>query len=363
MITIIGAGLAGLSLAYRLKQAGLDATILEANSVAGGRIQPAPHSMPTDHTSHQDLGPTWIWPYAQPVAKKWIDELGLSVFEQYDSGAGLIDHSVNEPAQQRMLQSQYGSVRITGGTHAIVQALLSHVKDAVHYEHEVLSGTYQKEQWQLSVKATQNKKTSTNVTTATHVVIATPLRLAATLLEPEREQAHELLRTLSSVETWMAPHAKVVAFYDTPFWRSSGLSGRIASQVGPLVETHDHCGPDGTPAALFGFSGVPAAARAANKDAFIDAVRAQLARCFGDAAPAPTSIVIRDWAFEPYTTTELDRNGSGQHPQLLHASVRQAHFNNTLWFAASETASVSPGLIEGAFARADQLAEELIRSY
>ena len=36
-VVVVGAGLAGLTCAYRLKQAGVDATIYEANSRVGGR--------------------------------------------------------------------------------------------------------------------------------------------------------------------------------------------------------------------------------------------------------------------------------------------------------------------------------------
>ena len=42
-VIVIGAGLAGLTCAYRLKQAGINATLYEANSRVGGRCWTCPH--------------------------------------------------------------------------------------------------------------------------------------------------------------------------------------------------------------------------------------------------------------------------------------------------------------------------------
>ena len=54
---IIGAGLSGLYLAYKLEQQGKDYLILEARDRLGGRIH--------DHDG-LDLGPTWFWPGQRP---------------------------------------------------------------------------------------------------------------------------------------------------------------------------------------------------------------------------------------------------------------------------------------------------------
>lgn len=60
--------------------------------------------------------------------------------------------------------------------------------------------------------------------------------------------------------TWMAGHAKVVAIYERPFWRDSGLSGFVSSRVGPLQEIHD-ASPEAGSGALFGFLGIPVEVR------------------------------------------------------------------------------------------------------
>lgn len=353
-ITIVGAGLAGLATAYRLNQSGLQVRVLEANNVVGGRIQPV-----SIEGSHQDLGPTWVWPYAQPVIQQWLDELGLALFDQYDSGAGLIDQSPSESAIQQNLPSQYGIARIKGGTHALIAALTNKLPQNVLIEHAVNHCTHVDGQWQLSVTTPEHKDKPLLIKTD-RLVVATPPRLASEMIETSETALSKAVDSLQQAETWMAPHAKVVALFESPFWRDAGLSGRVASQVGPLVEIHDHCGPDGTPAALFGFAGVPAQLRHDAKEQFVEAIKQQLKRCFGETAPTPTNIIIKDWAFEPYTSTEADRNGSGAHPHVLNPSVRAAHCDRSLWFGCSETASRSPGLIEGALARADELTQDII---
>ena len=148
--------------------------------------------------------------------------------------------------------------------------------------------------------------------------------------------------------------AKLVAVFATAFWRERGLSGRIASQVGPIVEAHDHCGEALLPAALTGFIGWPAHMRAQICEAaLIEAVRAQLANVFGANAPAPIAIHIADWSRERFTATEADRNGPMSHPNIAPAAVRALYWDGQLCFAGAECAALSPGLLEGALAAAE----------
>ena len=92
------------------------------------------------------------------------------------------------------------------------------------------------------------------------VTLTLPPRLAATCLQFEPSLPGELARRWRATSTWMAPHAKYVAVYDTPFWREQGLCGSARSSVGPMGESHDVSTPGGH-AALFGFLGVPARVR------------------------------------------------------------------------------------------------------
>lgn len=92
----------------------------------------------------------------------------------------------------------------------------------------------------------------------------------------------------------MAPQAKYVAIYDTPFWREQGLSGEGRSARGPLGEIHDASMPGGS-AALFGFLGVPARVRSTVSDEVLRThCRAQLVRMFGPLAATPKAEAIKD---------------------------------------------------------------------
>ena len=363
-VTIIGAGLSGLAIAYRLKAAGVSVSILEAADVIGGRIQPAvTHRLTENETDyiHQDLGPSWVWPYAQPVVEDWFDELNIQTFPQFEKGDVIVD--LQSELRQQFVPSQQGVTRIKGGTHALIQALSRELEGVMSCNHVVRacrndqSATTGKDQLTVDVQVNDEQKTSSTDV----LILALPPRKAAQLIVDVPEFS-DVSSVLNRTPTWMAAHAKVVMLYKTAFWRERGLSGRIVSQVGPLSEVHDHCGPDGQSAALFGFSGVPADLR---KDVaqFSAEVKAQLVRCFGQDAPLPEEIIVQDWACQRFIATDADLAGPMSHPAVMDEVVRQPHWNNRLWFAASETSTVSPGLIEGALARADAVADEVTRLY
>ena len=127
----------------------------------------------------------------------------------------------------------------------------------------------------------------------------------------------------------MAPHAKFVALYDRPFWRSAGLSGSAQSVVGPLAEIHDATTGSGSPA-LFGFVGVGADRRAAAGNELLKkACLDQLVRLFGGEAATPTSTLLMDWSAEIFTATIRDRV-AGVHPMPYRGAWVGATWQQTL---------------------------------
>ncbi len=160
----------------------------------------------------------------------------------------------------------------------------------------------------------------------------------------------------------MSTQAKAVALYERPFWRDAGLSGRIASKIGPLVEAHDHTSADNTTAAIFGFVGWPPEARRKDPDGLRQAILDQLAECFGKAAASPLLLVIQDWALNPHIVTELDLSLPESHPEVGPDILRKSHLDGRIHFAVSEVANTSPGLIEGALAIGEHVAFECLRA-
>ena len=92
-VLVVGAGLAGLTAARRLEQAGHDALVVEARDRVGGRTlsAPIPGADPDDPAAVLDLGAGWVGP-TQDRVLALIGELGLATFPTYDDGDNLAEH-------------------------------------------------------------------------------------------------------------------------------------------------------------------------------------------------------------------------------------------------------------------------------
>jgi len=114
-VIVAGAGPAGLTTAWRLQQAGVDALVVEARDRVGGRTLTHHVDRAVTHTDTAetgspagsdpvalDLGAGWVGP-GQDRVRALIDELGLTTFATYTVGANLIEH-------RRRLRSYRGTV-------------------------------------------------------------------------------------------------------------------------------------------------------------------------------------------------------------------------------------------------------------
>ena len=339
-VNVVGAGLAGLTAAVTLADHGIAVTVLEGADRIGGRI---------GTTAGCDLGPTWVWPPWQPVVATWLDHLGLNTFPQYDAGDGLLD-GYGGPVRRHPLPGQDGIARIVGGPAALTDALAARLPDGAIRLGQTVTAVTQ-DAGGLVVTAGDHR------IAAAHVILAVPPRLALDRLAPPDAALEAALR---ATPTWMARQAKVAATWSRPFWRDAGLSGRVASRTGPLVEVHDHSPPTGGRGALFGFCGWDAATRAADPDGLRRAILAQLMRCFGPEAGAPDDLIVMDWAQQPLICSEADRLELPQHPKVGPDILRQPHLNGRLWFAGAETAADHPGLIAGALLAGQTTAQRII---
>ena len=158
----------------------------------------------------------------------------------------------------------------------------------------------------------------------------------------------------------MAPHAKYIAIYDSPFWREQGLSGEARSAIGPLTEIHDASAPRGD-SALFGFIGVPADVRRdLSDDELRSHCRAQLTRLFGPLAAMPKGEVIKDWAREPTTATAADRHATAHYGTAPSAEVRLGIWRKRIVGIASEWSPVYAGYVAGAIEAATRGVQALL---
>lgn len=325
---IVGGGLAGLTAARVLHQSGHDVAILEARNRLGGR------ALTRDGV---DLGPAWIWPRMQPRVMALLQALGLETLAQWETGDVLFETA--DGVQRGAFPARYGdAARVRGGMGAVVDALAADLPDGAIHLGEVVSRMNLSDGLQVHGR-------DGSVWTPGRVIVAVPPPLVAQWsMTPE--WAHTRWAEMTRWPTWMAAHAKVVASYSQPFWRTAGLSGSAVSHVGPLVEIVDQSDPMLGVSALFGFVSWPAARRR-DQTAMRDAVLAQLARLFGPEAAAPDALHIMDWAAEPFTATDADRLPPQGHPPYGHPVVSEP-LGDRVFFAGAELSQRNGGLVEGA---------------
>lgn len=360
-IAIVGAGLSGLYAAYRLQQIGIaDYRIFEARPSPGGRVLTLSSAQMTAlkpgaaaTADFFDFGPSWFWPEYQLQLGQLVDTLGLGHYEQYETGDMIVELSYQGPVMRMPgYRSAPASMRISGGMGALIEALQRRLDPE-----RILTGQIVRRlrRTQAGVEVdTCDDRSGETAWQATHVLLALPPRLAQASIDFSPPLPEGLSRSWQQSATWMAPHAKYFATYETAFWRDQGLSGAGRSAVGPMAEIHDASTPSGQ-AALFGFIGVPATARKALAEGELLAqCRAQLARMFGPIAALPTAEFIKDWAADPFTAVEADWAGNAQHaaapPQAAESGPWAGHLNGV----GSEWSLEFPGYLAGAIDAVDR---------
>ncbi|MFT2111290.1 flavin monoamine oxidase family protein [Marinomonas sp. 2405UD68-3] len=338
-VAIIGGGLSGLMLALHLQEKGIDYQLYESRSRYGGRIK----SLKTG-TSGIDLGPSWFWP-GQYRMEKLTQSLSLGVFEQYSIGELLYEDERAQVHRGMGHASMQGSYRIEGGVSALIEKLRQSLPNEKLHTNTHVDKIEQSGQLHFS----NGKQHS-----ADYIVLAIPPRVIADLtFSPQLDK--EKLNALENIPTWMGGQAKFVATYDTPFWRQEGLSGDAISRRGPMIEIHDASSITGTPAALFGFVGIPASARINHQEEIKQASLHQLSRLFGEQALTPISYQLQDWATEPQSASNLDLQPLYHHPEYGLPTTLSSVWEEKILLGATEFTNDCGGYMEGALARAEEL--------
>jgi len=353
-ILIVGGGLSGLYLAWQLEQQGRDYVLVEARDRFGGRIQSEKYTNEAG-TGYFDLGPAWFWP-GQPRIAKLIAELGLKQFDQYYKGDLVYEDEAGRVHRGRGHASMQGSFRLDGSLTALMDALVDQLPRDRLFKNQKVSSLSLKNMITAQTHGAHDKLAKI---TASKVVLALPPRVAEARIIFSPELSSQSLTAMRNVPTWMAGHAKILAIYDTAFWREDGLSGDAMSRRGPMIEIHDASPADGGPYALFGFLGIPAQVREKHRDEVLEAARQQLARIFGPTAGNPVHIVQQDWAFEVETATKLDHAALSYHPQYGLPDGLDGLWDNRLIFGSTEVAAEFGGYLEGALEAADAAFESL----
>jgi monoamine oxidase len=354
-VAIVGAGLSGLYAAWLLERQGIrDYVLLEARDTLGGRIAsfnapgPAlPDAAAMNSNDRFDLGPTWFWPDYQRELHQLVEDLGLDRFAQFETGDMVVERAPNAPpSRMRGYVNTPASVRLMGGMGSLVDAL----HRALGPECIRTGQTVRQLRSTVSHVEVDSEDATGHSTTwhAEHLLLALPPRLAEAAVSFAPPLPLPLAQQWRATPTWMAPHAKYIAIYETPFWREQGLSGEGRSAIGPLGEIHDASMPGGS-AALFGFFGLAAPVRQRVADDVLRAhCRAQMVRLFGPQAATPRADVIKDWAQDPYTATAADRVAAGDHTAAPDATEGTGPWHGRLTAIGSEWSPQFPGYLAGA---------------
>lgn len=347
-VLIVGGGLSGLHSAYELNKRGIDFILAEARPQLGGRILSHNWQKPDydEKLTAYDMGPAWFWP-GQTHLENLISELDLAdqVFYQQETGDAVYENA--EGTIKRGIQgiSMAGSYRLKGGNAQLIAALNQNLpvgsvklNAAVKHIQTIEDG----------LLATIIIHGETVTVTCDQLVIAAPPRVAIQQIEFLPLLSDVRIAVLNNIKTWMAGHAKLLAFYETPFWLEQGYSGDCISQTGPMHEIHDASPNQGGPYALFGFMGVPAANRS-DQILLKQAALQQLVRLFGEKAASPLDIYYKDWAQDTLTSTALDQEMLTSHPANNIQQASEAGWNGRLIWSGTETSDGRfNGYLEGA---------------
>lgn len=349
-VLIVGGGLAGLALADHLTIMDRDFLLLEARDRLGGRVL----TQQVEDVGF-DLGPAWFWP-GQPRMARLTQKLRLDVFEQYSQGDLMAEDGQGNTRRGAGWASMEGSFRISGGIGRVIDGLHAQLaQDRIITKNRVV----RLRQDGSAIIASVGYMGETQEITANKVVLAIPPRIVAETVSIQPALPNHTLDAMRQTATWMAGQAKIVAIYDNPHWREAGLSGDAMSQRGPMVEIHDASPGENGPYALFGFVGVPAAARQGHGPEIKQLALDQLVRLFGENMAQPREIVLMDWAQDPLTAISLDHDSAGHHPAYGRPKALSGIWNDSLILGSTELGTQFGGYLEGALEVAEDVSEIL----
>ncbi|GAB2488605.1 flavin monoamine oxidase family protein [Streptosporangium sandarakinum] len=336
-VAVIGAGPAGLTAAVALHAAGLDTVCVEARDRTGGRLATTADGL--------DVGATWFWD-GEPRVAALAARLGVALFEQHRAGDAIAQRSAGI---QRVTGNPIDvpAYRYRPGAAALTAGLAARLPGAA---------------LRLSTPVTDIRRnggvvevrTAAGLLNAGQVVLAIPPALAMASIDFHDALEPEPARLAEATPVWMGGVVKVVATYRTTFWRAAGLAGAAISWTGPLREIHDMSGPDGSPAALFGFA--PAAAAGPG---FASAVTTQLAQLFGQEAAQPEALHVQDWSSERWTSPPGARHLT-DYGLFGHPLYQRPALAGRLHWASTETATSHAGHVEGALLAGERAARAVL---
>ena len=355
-VLVVGAGLAGLTAADVLATAGLSVEVLEARSRVGGRVMTVPAE--GSDAGWLDLGATWHWS-DQPAVAALGEELGLVAFAQYAEGKGLVEEVEGEPKAVDVPPPPATELRFVGGTAQLCERLAGRLPEgALLLARDVHALARDGDGIAATVFDSEGEESTRR---ASFAIVTVPPRLVLQGIELTPALDDDLVAVMEATPTWMAYALKVVATYESPFWRDAGRSGYAYSHVGPLREVYDASTDDGSVAALWGFVAGDDEWRVMEPSERTRLVLAHLGRLFGSQAADPVQYFERDWSNDPYTR-EQPRPFWDELLDYGHPAFARPLWDGRLVWAGAETDGPGGGHMEGAVRSGRRAAEQVLRA-
>lgn len=347
MILIIGGGLSGLLIAYRLKKQDIPFKVLEARSRIGGRI----NTVYGTAGAPMEMGATWFGDYHKHLVAL-LHELKIEYYEQYMEGTVFFQPLSTSPAQSIQIPIQPPSYRILGGSSHLINTLYK----GLDPEDVLLNKSVRRIKF---LKNAIQVTTEEEVFTGTRIVLAIPPKLWAKKILFEPNLPYELIKTGAETHTWMEDSIKVALTYNQDFWKKEGLSGTLFSNSGPFTELYDHCNRERSTYALCGF--INSAYKNFTYEERQTIVLNQLTNVFGTKAKDFIDYRECIWSEEKDTYQTADIS-LFPHQNNGNPIYNQSFFEGRMFISSAEAATEFPGYMDGAVSSANSISKKLINN-
>ncbi len=239
--------------------------------------------------------------------------------------------------------------RLRGGTFGLADKLAQSLGDVVRLGRPVTRIT--QSEHDVVVEASELCLVARRVIVALAPSLAGSIDFVPTL-PVQRDLIHRQLR--------FGTGYKVHAVYETPFWRSSGLSGSFLDAGLDISGSVDVTPPSGTPGIIVGYGSSAWAEQRAmsferRRTVFLEALATHL----GPEALAPIHYEEKLWESDPWSRGDLAVFPIGFWATIgrhLREPVGRIHW------AGTETATEFPNEIEGALSAGERAADEVLRA-
>lgn len=192
--------------------------------------------------------------------------------------------------------------------------------------------------------------------TARRVIVALPPTLAGRITyDPPVPAARDQL----TQRVPMGSVVKMMAIYETPFWRGRGLTGSATSLIGPGQIVFDNTPSSGGPGVLLTFLEGREAQEWGSRDASQRraAVLANLVVLFGPEAGRPIDVIEHDWGNDEWSRGAY-AGVMGPGTWTAHGSALRTPVGPIHW-AGTETATRWAGYFDGAIQSGERAAAEV----